>query len=766
MSKVSPPFLRPSVRAREFDLTTRGSSFASTYAAVTGAFTKGPLKPTYISGNLQKLYSLYGEKADPTLSFAHDTAQAAATQTGNLLINRVVNGALHSGVHIFHDNFTTPAAPRPLFVPFVLGKTDGYEEGIKVPDLLVFDDVLVTLNTFNMSISDGVTSTPISEVTFATSHAATMTAIASAITTTLATFGNNGSATVVQDGDLADNLAISIVAPDGVTLSYLSPTVAAGATQAGAVIKTANSAHMFSVQAENPGTWGNDVGIKIANIRKGTRARKRLLFSDKLVSLNTFNLNINGTAISQVTFATDSDTTMAAIATAIKAHADVSDAYVETVVAGLENDRSIIIVAEDPGPDTLTVTGAVVASGASQAAVAITNVLNGADSTGEFDLQVYYRTNVSTPTETFTATMERYTDGMGVQRIITDVVNEAGNNSINIRVHSNSRFLTDTTWAAAVKADMAGLGYTVSSLITWLTGGDDGSTLLSSNLRTGWQKLNNRVNYPVNMLLNAGYTAVEVQQEMIALAEARGDCTAILDLPSNYQKAQDARDYRNNTMNIDSSYGAVYTPDVMIADISSGERRYIPPSGLIAAAYAYNDRVAADYFSPAGLNRGRLKQALGLRQDYTHADEELMFPVGINPIVNRPGGPVIMGAETLQVKQSILRNVHARRLLNRVKTTIVDGLDYTIFQPNTEFTRNQVLQLGRDVLEPLAQAEALYGYRQQCNDDNNPPELIDEDVLSYRLYLKIARTIKGILLDIVLTRTGASFTEIEAEFNF
>ncbi|MCA9325061.1 hypothetical protein KDA23_03280, partial [Candidatus Saccharibacteria bacterium] len=131
MSKISPPFLRPSVRAREWDLTTRGNAYASTYAAVTGAFDKGPMEPIYIGTGLSRFHSLYGDRANPTLSFAFDTVVAAATQTSNILVNRVVNGALHSGVHVYHDDMTDVDNPRPLFIPFVNGQQDNFSSGTK-----------------------------------------------------------------------------------------------------------------------------------------------------------------------------------------------------------------------------------------------------------------------------------------------------------------------------------------------------------------------------------------------------------------------------------------------------------------------------------------------------------------------------------------------------------------------------------------------------------------------------------------------------------
>lgn len=756
-----PFFLRPSTRLREIDLTQRLDAPASSIGCVFGEYHRGPLKPTYINGIIDNYNRLYGSVADPSLSFAHDTGSAFLSESGNLLVQRVVNSALHAGVHVYLDDIPTNKAIS--FIPFHQGSETGFEAGVNPPTILNFSVDLITANSFSMTVTDGVDAEVVGPIVYATSHANTMALIASAIQAALNTFGTGGYANYLPEEN-GSRRRIAIYMPDGQTLSYSGAAVTAGVTQPVTTLKTPANNHIMTIMAENPGKWANDIGVKFTGFDQGIRVRKRLLFNGPLVASNSFTATINNVAIAApVVFDEDSDTTMAAIAAAISAHADVSTAYVEEVPAGRNNDRSIIIVAQNAGPDTITINSAAVTLGSSQPAVTVFHVLNGSPADGSFNLEVFNRSNVVLPDERYTVTLGSSTDARGVQTRIDSRVNNSAESSINIRVVPNPKFISDAAFTTAMNGYLSNPDLTVPSTIRWLTTGDDGLAVLSSQLRQALRDLDDRIRYPFSILMNSGYTAVEVQQEMVSLAIKRNDCFAILDMPSDMQgTAQKAREYRLYTMNIDSSYGAIYTPDLLIADIATSERRYIPPSGFVGAVYAYNDRVASIAHAPAGLNRGILRNVIDLRVNYKPADEELMHPVGINSIIDKPGnGPVIMGEETLQVKKSLLSSVHARRLVSLLEVTLVDGLDYTLFEPHTEFTRNAAVQLGRNFLKPYRDNGALYDFSIQCNEKNNPPEIIDQDALSYRVFLKVVRAIKGILLDVILTKTGASFSELE-----
>jgi phage tail sheath protein FI len=755
-------FLRPTTRIQEIDLTQRVAVPSSSLGLVIGEFERGPLSPTYMGGSLERFQSLYGTVANPDLSFAHDTCTAFLTESADLLVKRVTNAAKYAGLHTVLD----VAGNRILHLAYEAGSSSGYEEGIQAPTLLQFDADLIADNTFNLDITDGVTVTSIAEVTFATSHNATMTAIASAITTALSGYGSGGIAKVYTEIDGSSNRIIYIYPPEDSAISFVGAEVAEGASQAEVEILDPDASHLYSLQAENPGEWANSYGQKLTGFDKGIRERYRLLFTDKLVASNSFTITINGNAITPVVFASDSDQTMAAIATAISNLNGVSTAYVETVPAGRENDRSIIVVADVPGEDQLVITGAAVTGGDSQPAVSVTKILDGIDADGTFVLEIYHKTNPILSAERFTVSLARQTSSRGEQLKIDNVVNTGTINSIHTRVYLNPRFSTDSVWLGKVIKIFATEDFdSGDDFIFYMSGGDDGVAATSANMINSLQELKDRTRYPFSIVMNAGYTDPAYQQALVQLAANRNDSFVILDMPSDKQKAQTARDHRLQGLNINSNFGAIYTPDFLITDLATGERRYVPPSGYVGATYAYNDRVASIFNAPAGLTRGVLKFIQGVRIEYTGADEELMHPNGVNAIVKRAGGYVIMGEETLQIKKSILSSVHARRLLNFIEITIADGLDYTLFEPNNQFTRNNVLQLGRSVLQPIKDAGGLNGYRHYCNESNNPPELQDLEVLNYTLLLKITPAIKGIVLTAILVRTGVSFSEIESEFN-
>lgn len=740
-----PIFLRPSTKFIEIDLTQRIDVLISTTAAVVGEFERGSLNAEYLSGVDEEFRARYGEYANPAISFAHDTVTSFMTQSGNTLVKRVVKDAKYAGSTVLLDSVSKSV----ITVPFETGTSEGYDkEGLLEFKVLDFTGAFVATNTFTIPITDGSTTTPTATVTYATSHNVTMNNIAAAIQTTLNTFGVGSKAWVYPNPAGGDNSKIFVRIAKTMNVEFGTPTITGSVT-----LDIDENARLFDVFAENPGEWANNYGFRISNIDTGIRERYNLTLAGALVASNSIAVTVNGTTVTEV-FDTDSDTTLENLANALAALPSIDEAEVQEVSGGVSNDRTILIIAKIPGPSALTIT-ATVTGGASQTAVVISRVMTGIAADNSFTLSVFNKSNVNVAVENFVVALPSQLDSRGYQQNITHVVNRASTKSINIRV------LQPATTPLSLYDD--GDPITVPTTISWLAGGDNGVKVTSAELRQAWQSLDDRVQYPYSIMLNAGYTAISVQKEMADIAEKRSDCIAILDAPSDRQGAQELRSYRVNDLDLDTSYAAMYTPDVEIEDIKTGERRFIPPSGPVGATYAYSDRLTQGIGAPAGLNRGHVRIATGLRHYYTISEQELLYPVGINYIQDKPLlGPVVMAEETLQVKKSVLSSVHARRILNLIKTGLVDGLDYTLFEPNTEYTRFQAVQLGDTLLEPMTDeggAKGLYDYRIKCDEENNTPEVIDADQLAYDVYLKITRVIKGILVRGILTRTGASFEE-------
>lgn len=626
---------------------------------------------------------------------------------------------------------------------------------------ITFTGNFVASNSFTANVT-GPTGGPVTvgPVSYTTDHATTLTAIATAFGTALGTIGTGGSATVVG------STTISLRRPTGKPITVTGVATTGGVSQPTSVVKlpvgTADaSARLFEVFAENPGAWANDVGVKITNVDVGQKQRFRLTASGPIVTGNTISCDVNGRTITQA-FVTDSDATMAAFAAALQADADIESATVQTVAGALDNDRSIVIVAAVAAPTGLAIPTCSVTGGASQAAFLIQETLKGVTPDGEFDFEVFDRANLNIPIERHRVTLKKVVNGSGNQTAIDLRLNQDSDQTRNVRI-----VIADAARTYTLNPTLVNDAWAIDATVNFLGGGDDGARVLNSHIVAGWDSFKDRDKYPVRLLVACGYTNVSVMQKMIATAEYRRDAIAILDMPSDRQTAQSAYDFRMQDMNIDSSFGGIYTPDLLVQDNDSDELRYVPPSGHVAGQHAYSDREAAVWFAVAGLNRGKLPMVRGLRVDYELGDRELMFPVGINFIIDRAGvGPVIFAEETLQRKKSALSSLHTRRLLNALQIAYADSLDYVaLFEPNNQFTRYNVTQVGERLLAPIKRAGGLYFYKVVCDESNNPPDLIDQDIIRVDIYVQVTRTAKRVLLRTVLQRTGASFAETQRTVN-
>lgn len=760
-------FLRSYVRQQEFDFSQMPSAPVGTVAFIQGEFNRGPTDDAkYV--NSSGFAERYDAIPDPTVSFAADTAMQVLSASASALVYRLTNQAKYAAADLFLDT-STPNAAKLLFLPLPQGLDKGYDKSGIINtsgvSLLVLP-LLEAGDTFEMNISDGETVAPV-EVPFSGTHNDTMAAIALAITSAIQAYSPTlqGSAVVYNDATspIASRFKILLRKPSDADIEFLDPTVD-GNTTAPIIIES-DTNWLGTMVAENQGEWGDTYGGKITGVNQGTRERYRLTFSGPLVTGNSVAIIINDQVAATVPFNTSSDQTMQDIAAALTASPAILSATVDEVAGAINNDRSMLIIANDPGVDTVAITAPVVTGGASQPIAIVNKILNGQESTGTLTLEVYNSASVNFPVETFTFSLFKQQDGRGDQLGFDSVINQGPRSSNNIRFIANPELTTKTGFNPILK-ELLKSTTEFRSTIAWMAGGDNGLTVTTGQMVSALDKFKDRIRYPVNLLLSSGYTSIAYMQALDNLARYRGDSTAILDMPVGKQLAQDARNFRLFELNIDSSYSALYTPNVRIPDPATNEERFIPPSGPVAAAYIYNDRVRNRYAAPAGLNRGPIRNALGLLHEYSPEDLELLNPVGINTIVNKPAtGPTIMWEDTLQLANSALRSVHIRRTMNDVKTTLADSVEWQLMEGNTETTRFNVLQLAESVLSQVHRSEGLYEYLAKCDDENNTKEVIDMDAIILDVYVKPVRVAKGILLRSIITRTSITFQEVTATFN-
>jgi hypothetical protein len=208
---------------------------------------------------------------------------------------------------------------------------------------------------------------------------------------------------------------------------------------------------------------------------------------------------------------------------------------------------------------------------------------------------------------------------------------------------------------------------------------------------------------------------------------------------------------------LDSSYSAVYFPWVKVRDLGSSKDIFVPASVVVPAVYAYSDRVSAEWFAPAGLNRG----VVGATDTYirlSKADRDALYAGRVNPIAKFPNsGVVIWGQKTLQVKDTALNRINVRRLLINLRTYISGVANNYVFENNTTVTRNKLVNAITPYMENVQTRQGLYAFRVQIDDTLNTNDVIDRNQLIGKIYISPAKGIEFILLEFNVTATGATF---------
>ena len=319
---------------------------------------------------------------------------------------------------------------------------------------------------------------------------------------------------------------------------------------------------------------------------------------------------------------------------------------------------------------------------------------------------VDYVGSASVPVETFLCSRSVELDGMGTQMFVEDKIN---NNSNYIVVKNNP---------------LAPLVEFHHEVFEWLDGGEDGNRATNQQIIEAWDGIEDTETYEVQMLINAGYTAESVQQAMVKKAEARGDAVAILDLPRDKKQTARAVDYRNNILNISNSFGTMYAPWVERTDDVSGKKFMLPPSGLVAARWAFTDRTKAYHWAPAGIVRG-LMPISGLDYKYNKDERNAMEQAQINVIRKIPKiGYAIMDQQTLQKEASNLQLINVRRLVNGIKSIIRKSFLPSVFNPNDSFERLKITNLVNAEADQAVADRGIREYITICDERNNTSAVI------------------------------------------
>lgn len=357
----------------------------------------------------------------------------------------------------------------------------------------------------------------------------------------------------------------------------------------------------------------------------------------------------------------------------------------------------------------------------------------------------------------------------GATNYIKDVVNQ-GSKYVYYNVNRASGY---TNTAVNIASTANNKPMTLS--FTGGSDGDDEANVTIGILTGGYDNFKSAEDIDISLLLTGksrgGTNGEQLANHLIDnIAEVRKDCVVFVSpdksdvvLNSAADEAADIVTFRNSLTStsyavLDSGYKYQY-------DKYNDVYRYVPLNGDVAGLCVRTDDTRDPWWSPAGFNRGIIKNTIKLSYNPGKADRDILYKAGVNPVVTFPGqGTLLFGDKTLLAKPSAFDRINVRRLFIVLEKAIATAAKFTLFEFNDEFTRAQFKNLVEPFLRDVQGRRGIYDFRVICDETNNTGEVIDRNEFVGDIYIKPARSINFIQLNFVAVRSGVEFSEVVGKF--
>jgi hypothetical protein len=367
------------------------------------------------------------------------------------------------------------------------------------------------------------------------------------------------------------------------------------------------------------------------------------------------------------------------------------------------------------------------------------------------------------------ATDARNTDGSG--NYYKDVIRNNSNYIYGIRADladNTGGVSTKTNWSALNAISGARLvGNGVISVV--LTGGADSAPTDGERWNDGWSYFADAETVDVSLLPLGNASATLAKLVVNNICEKRLDCMAFASPASTdvisklpYEALNSLKTFRDSTFNINSSYAVLDSGWKYQLDTYNNVIRTVPLNADIAGLVARTEFTNEAWFSPAGFNRGQVKNVVKLAYNpSTEAHRDELYTRQINPVVSFPGeGVILFGDKTAQTRPSAFDRINVRRLFIVLEKAIATASKFFLFEQNDAFTRAQFKNLVVPFLKTVQQRRGITDFKVVCDDTNNTGEVIDRNEFVADIFVKPTRSINFIQLNFVATKTGVNFTEV------
>jgi len=284
----------------------------------------------------------------------------------------------------------------------------------------------------------------------------------------------------------------------------------------------------------------------------------------------------------------------------------------------------------------------------------------------------------------------------------------------------------------------------------------------TGSLQNAWALYQNADTYTINAIIQGPTLNSTIPVFLISqLAEGRKDCIAFVSPPRSTVvgvtagQAAGIVTYRNQLPSssyyfMDSGYKYMYDP-------YNSQYIYVPLNADTAGLYA---ALPDPWWSPAGYNRGNIKNCIKLAYSPQQADRDLLYQNSINPVVTFPGqGTVLFGDKTGLTKPSAFSRINVRSLFIVIEKAIAISAKYQLFEFNDATTQAQFVNMVNPYLRDVQGRRGLTWFQVICDSTNNTQQVIDSNEFVGSIYVQPNYSINFINLTFTAVNGSVSFSE-------
>ena len=345
------------------------------------------------------------------------------------------------------------------------------------------------------------------------------------------------------------------------------------------------------------------------------------------------------------------------------------------------------------------------------------------------------------------------------------------------QAHAPSTTQAGTAWGSASPTSGT-MWMKLSGVVkTTLTGGTDDYEYTNGEFESGLDLFSDKESTDIDFILMGGgipggteANAKTKAAYCATIAGLRKDAIAFL---SAYKENQvsgtvtlSRAQQKTNTIAFfsaisSSSYTVLDSGFKYFYDRFNDKYRYIPCNGDVAGLCVSTSATLDDWFSPAGLSRGGVRNAIKLAFNPTAADRDELYQARINPIVSFPGqGITLFGDKTALSSPSAFDRINVRRLFINIEKRAESLAKGVLFEQNDETTRLGFTNALSSYLTEVQARRGITDYLVVCDESNNTASVIDRNEFVAEVFVKPTRSINYITLSFVATRSGVAFSEV------